>query len=860
MDNHTFGSVIPESPLSRRCISLDGQWQMGQCEIGAGSVSAFAAMKKIPYFVPGDVHTPLIDAGLIAEPLYGANDLDCRWVEQQEFWCERVFSLEADDLRRVMRLTFEGLDCTADVYLNGNYIGRHNNAFVEVTWDVSHLLHVGENTLLVRIDQGLAEAQSHEMEHMDLMWNNEQPWRIWMRKPQFVYGWDWTVWLASCGIWKSVYLTAFDRAAISDIYARTSDDTVTEGDACHIAVSVQTEVCTGEACTIECFITDRDGREVSSVRTPIHAPDQTLALTIAQAHLWWCNGMGEPYLYRVQVSLFGADGALLDRRIQRLGLRTVKLLEPQFENGESGFTFVLNGERVFCKGANHVPCDCLPGRIHADKERTLVMQTRDAHMNMLRIWGGGVYASDEMMDACDECGIMVWHDFMYACGYYPDHDPLFLESVTDESRKAIRRLRRHASLIGWAGNNEIQEMYHCQKPYHPELRWYGGTIYESLLPSLVAQMCPELIYRASSPLGGEYQADTRHGDQHIWTLTHVDSHPNYLDLWKFTDFDVKFLSEFGLMGAMTMETAEQCIPAEHMHPDDPVWLHHTNSCQDHTLLARMVGQYFGVGACSTPQFILRSQAIQSEITRHMYEEFRRRKFTCSGLLFWTLSDSYGVHNWSLIDYALRRKPIYFSLKQAMAPLALCIKGWDVQSNDGRANWREHWHLHPGALELWGMNDTRTANRADLSWALMTLDGKVLLSGTQEVLLSANCSEHLADVDLSDVSFDPANAVFRARLSVAGQTVNETKYFFAPFSEMPARNADVHCAYRAVEAGLYELTLTSDRFVWMLHLAEPDGSQYAQNDFDLWPHEPRTVLVRSSDPNFAPELHWMGKEN
>ena len=841
----------------KKTISLGGTWRMHWRDVGTGQLGAAPESPVLDYTVPGDVHTPLIDAGLIPEPLEGLNSLDCRWVEEKEFWCERVFTLAEDDLAPVMLLTFEGLDTTADVYLNGQRVGRHNNAFVEVTWDVAPLLRAGENRLTVRIDQGLKEAQTHDLLQMGMMWNNDQPWRAWMRKPQFVYGWDWTIWLASCGIWQDVTLTAVPHAAITDVYARTEATALEEGTPCQVQVSAEALVHDAADAVLRCKIIDREGAEAASCCQPL-SESQEMTLTIPQARLWWCNGLGEAYLYTVEVRVEDASGAVLDSVTKRLGLRTIALTEPVFDNGESGFTFVLNGVEVFCKGANHVPCDCLPGRITAERERALVTLARDQHMNMLRVWGGGVYSSEAFMDACDEMGIMVWHDFMYACGYHPDHDPAFMADITLEARKAIRRLRRHVSLIGWAGNNEIQEMYGAQKQWHPELPFYGRSIYEELLPALTADMCPSLLYRPSSPHGGEYQADCRHGDQHIWVLTHVDSHPHYLDLWRFAEFPVKFLSEFGLMGAMTLETAQSCIPAENLRPDDPVWLHHTNSCQDHTLLDRMKRQYFGDGEYAPQQFILRSQAIQAEITRHMYEEFRRQKFTCSGLLFWTLGDSYGVHNWSLIDYGMRRKPIYHALKQAQAPLALCVRGWDVQTHEGRVTWREHWQKEPGSLAIYGMNDTRHDAAATLDWALLTRDGRVLKSGSQAAELPANASIPLAEINLEGVGFDPAQTIFRARLIQDGNIVNETKFFFAPFAEMTAPDAAVAVQARPIGEGKYEVGMTANRFVWMAHLCEPGGTAYSQNDFDLWPGETRTVTVATTAADFAPALTWMGK--
>ena len=841
----------------RMDISLNGVWRMAYCDIGAGTPEGFAAMDALPYSVPGDVHTPLMEAGIIAEPLVGMNDLDCRWVEEKEFWCERRFTLAAQDLRRVMQLTFFGLDCTADVWLNGAFIGRHSNAFVEAVWEVRRHLHPGENVLLVRIDQGLAEAQTHDLARMGVMWNNEQPWRAWMRKPQYVYGWDWTIWLASCGIWRDVCLTGYDRAALTDVYARAAQAVLTEGQPCRVAVDVAADVPSGECCQLRCRITDREGVLVAQEQGPLAG---SLEMTIPHARLWWCNGMGESHLYTVEVALLAADGTLMDVRTQRLGLRTIALIEPELAGGDTGFTFVLNGERVFCKGANHVPCDCLPGRITPEKERALIAQARDAHMNMLRVWGGGVYASEAFMEACDEAGVMVWHDFMYSCGYYPDHDVGFVENITDEARRAIIRLRRHASLIGWAGNNEIQEMYGSQKQYMPDLPWYGGTIYEQILPALVAELCPTLVYRPSSPHGGAYQGDCHHGDQHIWLLTHVTSHPHYLDLWRFTEFPVKFFSEFGVMGAMTLETAQSCIPAEHMRPDDPVWLHHANSCMGGVLLDRMARQYFGDAPHSPRQYILRSQAIQAEITRHIYEEFRRQKFTCSGLLFWTLSDSYGVHNWSLIDYQLRRKPVFHALKQAMAPLMACVRGYDVHNDVGRVQYRDHWRGSPAPLEIWGMNDTLQDAAAQLDWAVLTTDGQTLLSGIQDVLLPANGSVRLAEVAVASAIADPEKTVMRVRLRQGGQIVNESRYFFAPFAQMVAQDAQVDCRCRPLDGDRWEVTLTADRFVWMLHLAEPEGVAYEENDFELWPGETKTIIAHAADPAFRPSLHWMGMED
>ena len=829
-------------------ISLNGEWQAAFCDVGKGSLDTLNSMPVYPYHVPGDVHTALQEAGLIQEPLIALNDLDLRWVEEKEFWCARRFTLQKVDMRRHHRLTFEGLDCTADIYLNGQQIGGHDNAFVEVSFDVTGALRLGENILVVRIDDGSAKAKTHDLALMGMMWNNEQPYRVWMRKPQFVYGWDWTIWLSSCGIWRSVSLSGFDESTIEDMYAETLSEDVREGEEAVISVSLRSSA----PCLRRITVYDRRGFLVAQETTA----QNTLSFTIPSARLWWANGMGEAYLYTICGELLRDNGEVMDEQKISFGIRTVSLEEKLLPDGDSTFTFILNGQPVFCKGANHVPADCLPGRVTAEKETKLIQMARDAGMNMLRVWGGGVYASDAFMRACDEAGILVWHDFMYACGFYPDHDPEFMENITTEAEKAVLRLRHHPSLIGWSGNNEIQEMYRSIHRWHPELPFYGQSIYEIILPDVVKRLCPRLIYRPSSPYGGKEQADTHHGDQHIWKFTHIYNDPHYMDLWRFTEFDVKFFSEFGILGAMTLETAKSCIPEGHLKHDDPIWLHHSNSNRDWEVFDRMMLRYFDEIPEDAGQTILRSQALQAEITRHIYDEFRCRKFRCSGLLFWTLSDSMGIHNWSLIDYGLRRKPVYHALKRSMAPLAVAIRGWDVQNSDGEKEYLSHWRNTPDPLEIWGMNDMLAEETVTAEYSIVTVEGEVLQAEKKEALLPANASVCILSADVSKLYFDPEKTVLQARLHKDGAVIAESRYFFVPFRKMVNCAPDITCRSEPMGSNQWKVTLHSPSFVWLVHLAEPDGTVYSDNDFDLWPGETRMVTVTTDQKAFKPDFSFV----
>lgn len=907
-------------------ISLNGMWELGYCELGCGIRPPYTTLCP----VPGDVRMALIHDGVISEPLEDENTLACRFLETKEFWYRRLFSWNALSAPAKSILTFNGLDCTADIWLNDLYLGRHNNAFVEAQFDVSAILKNGENTLVVRIDSGVAEAKKHPIDDMGKMWNNDQPYRVLMRKPQFVYGWDWTPWLETCGIWRDVTLTTYEQASITDLFIHQLGNSVpVEGETISIQADMTLDVVLPGSYSVsasvyrdaryelpdaaalldapqkssgaaDCTDARRDSlgavvctdmrrasldAAVCSARIDLPAHDSkqplncSLSFSIPQAKLWWSNGLGNPYLYHIEFTLHATDGTPIQTVAQEYGIRSISLREEALSETESGFTFVLNGVPVFCKGANHVPADCLIGRITDAKTEALVALAADSHMNMLRVWGGGFYESEAFMRACDCFGIMVWHDFMFACGYYPDHDPEFTARVKAEAILAVRRLRRHTSLIGWSGNNEIQEMYRGMMTYDPLSRPYGMKLFQEILPAIVKEYCPNLIYRESSPFGGDDPAGSDRGDQHIWHFTHRPQFEHYLDLVHFTDFPVKFLSEFGIIGAMSMESTKRALPSLcGMKPFEPdressAWLHHCNTSSDHRILELVLSAYFPhVKEMGLQEYILKSQALQAELTKYLYEEFRRRKFVCSGLLFWTLSDSWGIHNWSLIDYYLDKKPIYYALKRAMSPIAVSIKGYCPQSFEGMRDYRNYYAGNPDALEIWLSNDTLQEQDVCVRYTILTFDGTVIQSGAQPFTLPANISTVCMSVPLTTVPLttvplttvplstvptrglitEPERTVMHAEVFCGGTLLSDAQYLFAPYKELAVTPANIRYRVESAEAGALRLTLCADRFVWMLHIGGTDRLDVSDNDFHMLPGREYQITLRTNGslPNAA----------
>lgn len=836
-------------------IDLNSVWELGYCDSGSSN------FENQPEYtlacpVPGDVHIPFIENGMIKEPLKDLNGFDCRWLEEKEFWYRTHFTVSEENKSARKLLTFEGLDCDADIYLNGKHIGSHNNSFVEIIFDVTETAVTGENELVVRIDSGCHSVRNKPLEDMSRMWNSEQPYRAWMRKPQFVYGWDWTIWLETCGIWKSVYLDCYESAHIADVYVHPENtDVPVAGETAKAVAEIEiADIAEPASVTVSVYNSDiyDDGVLIYTETVPAKQNMQ-LSLTIPNAKLWWCNEVGEPYQYRVEVKLVSSDGKILDTQTRSYGIRSISIREEELSEEESGFTFILNGQPIFCKGANHVPADCIIGRITDEKSQKLVEMAADSHMNMLRVWGGGIYESEAFLKSCDGLGIMVWHDFMYACGYYPDHDLEYLENVTTEAIKAVKRLRNHTSVIGWSGNNEIQEMYYGMIQYTKLARPYGMKLFNEILPEVVKNYHFGAVYRPTSPSGGKNPADIERGDQHIWHFTHRPGFEHYQDLAHFTDFNVKFLSEFGLVGAMNYESSLKSV--SDMNRESKCWLYHCNESQGRKVLDNIIKVHFdNVDHMDTQEYILKSQAIQSDITHYIYDEFRRRKFVCSGLLFWTLSDSYGIHNWSIIDYYLDKRPLYYVLKRATSPISVSVKGFYPNSFKGQKDYRSYYTGSPEPVEIWVCNDTLADKNITAEYSLMTFGGDMIENGSIAVEAPANKSVAAASVDIAGKITDPEATVFAVKLLENGRIIASTEFLFAPFKMLKTEKAKISCEKEVMYDNRVKLRLKADKFVWSAHIAGTDKVKPSDNDFNMLPGEVYEIEVKTENASdYVPNI-------
>jgi len=809
-------------------LSLNGAWRLAWCEPGKGELRGWpetgpADTDLVDAAVPGDVHLDLMRAGLLDEPLYGRNAPACQWMERADWWYARSFHLPAERIGRRTELRFGGLDTTADVWLNGRHVGRSNNAHVAHVMDATDAVRPGMNHVVVRVDAGVRATDGKDADRYIMHTAGEELPRMWIRKPQFTFQWDWAPRLLTCGIWRDAELRSYDALALRDVALRTH----LQGDgSAGIEVLGEVENFTDGAVPTELTVTlSRNVEQSVTIRAEI-APGGTELhgqLTLDGPHLWWPQPLGEPALYEVSAVLH-ADGKLADSRAFRYGVREVKLLQEDL--GEEGTSFVIavNGEKVFCKGANWVPADSLIARVGPAKYRALISAAAEANFNMLRIWGGGIYEDDLFYDLCDEHGILVWQDFMFACTYYPDDDPDFMAEVRDEAGKAVRRLRNHPCLALWCGNNENQSIhYQREQGGRAPDRCYGERIYDELLPEVCAVLDPPRPYWPSSPYGGDEPNSEWTGDRHNWYLTiAAPTIEERTDYRRYADDRSKFMSEFGVIGPPHLETLRRYLPPDQLERDSDVWAFRTNRFEKGTLREALERYWKPADELSLEGYLRAGQVIQAEVLKFALEHWRRRKFDTAGALFWMYADCWGEVGWTVIDYYLSRKPSYWAVRRAFSPtlVSLAEEGHEVG--------------------IWLVNDRLDEVEGELTAGWLNLINGDMQLEECSATTPANGAARVRAMNRPD---GPAGQwVALARFESGGEVLSNNRLFLTGFhfNQLELPDAKVTC--EPVHDGT-ALRLESDAYAWHVHLDAARAVQLADNDFDMLPGEVRHVPVR-----------------
>ncbi|MFJ2899326.1 glycoside hydrolase family 2 protein [Streptomyces sp. NPDC087218] len=653
----------------------------------------------LPARVPGCVHTDLLTAEVIPDPFLGLNETEVAWVGRRAW--TYVTDVSHDSGHERTDLVFDGLDTAARITFGGREIGTTRNMHRTYRFDVTGT--TGE--LEVCFASAYDEAEAVREVTGDRPNVYPEPFQY-IRKMASSFGWDWGPTLVTAGIWRPVRLEHWSTARLTSVRPLVTTDERTGG----VEIRIQVER------------TDRGaGRELlaratvagQEAQVRFEGDEAVLRLTVERPRLWWPRGYGEQPLYDLDVTLLDADGEL-DAWHRRIGFRTVELDRTVDERG-SGFTFVVNGERVFARGVNWIPDDVFPSRVTPERYRTRLGQAADANVDLVRIWGGGIYEDEAFYDACDELGLMVWQDFLFACAAYPEEQPLRGE-IEAEARDNVVRLMPHPSLVIWNGNNENLWGFR-DWGWEPELAGdsWGEGYYLGLLPRLVAELDPTRPYTAGSPWSGSWDHhpnDPHHGTHHSWEVW------NRQDYAEYRANVPRFVAEFGWQAPPTMATLRRALPDEELAPDSPGMLHHQKAEEGNEKLDRGVARHFPLPEGDFDRWHYLTQVVQARAVAAGIEHWRSHWPICSGTVVWQLNDCWPVSSWAAIDGDGRSKPLHHELRRVYADRLLTLQPGD------------------GSPVLALVNQSATEWRTTVTLRRLGADGATLGREAQEVAVPA----------------------------------------------------------------------------------------------------------------------------
>ena len=688
-------------------LSLNGTWQL----------EAEGSDHKIDASVPGSVYSDLLKAGEIPDPFWRDNEMKVLPLMEQDYRYSRKFDVSAAILSRGhILLRCHGLDTLASIRINGQAVGNTDNMHRTWLFDVKSLLKTGENEIEISFASPTKYIREAFAAHRVEGTEDAMEGFPFLRKAHCMFGWDWGPRLPDCGIWRDIELIAFDSARIRDVLIRQKH----EGRQVTLSVNTHVERFDSKPLLVMVKITAPDGRTYTG-------QGENCSILIEDPELWWPAGFGEQPLYRADVSLI-MEGAEQDHWTRHIGMRTLSICRDKDPDGKGEtFCHIVNGVKIFAMGADYIPEDNLLARRSPERTRRLLEDARLANMNTIRVWGGGSYPDDWFYDICDELGLLVWQDFMFACAVY-DLTEEFDKNIRAEVRDNVRRLRHHPSLALWCGNNEMEDFVR-QGNWVTEKKQAADYIkmYEYIIPEVLKQEDPDTFYWPSSPSsGGSFDEPNSpdRGDVHYWDVWH-----GLKPFTAYRKFLFRYVSEFGFQSFPCMATIRSFTEPEDRNPFSYVMEKHQRNASANGRIAEYLSQTY-LYPTSFEAFVYASQLLQAQAMQYGVEHWRRNRGHCMGTVIWQLNDCWPVVSWSSIDYYGRWKALHYYEKRFFAPVLISCHEEGILSQNTNVN-AEHFPDKMTA-RLNVSNETREMFLGSARWSLRRPDASVIESGSFEV--------------------------------------------------------------------------------------------------------------------------------
>jgi beta-mannosidase len=814
-----------------KSLNLSGTWKLTWANGGHGPKSFSQLAEQEPLHdlfkyvdaeVPGEIHDVFKGLGVIGDPNYGINLLHADWVGDQYYQYYRTFNLPEDVLGQEQWLVFDQLDLVANIYLNGEKIGSHQNAFYPCRINVTGKTKTGVNTMSVLLESGLFSVADKEGQKYGFKRGLQQmiDKRHYLRKPQYQFNWDWNPRYVNVGItgkvrleWSdnimldqlSVSQTITDDLEKTNITVRSFIEGVNENQQIEIVSRIEE--------------TGAQGKRIFNIEKGMNVCP--VNLEIVNPRLWWPIGQGEPFRYTLVTTIY-SDGKHLASETRKLGIRKVEVDQSPHPVKGNYFTVKINNRPVFMKGGNWIPPDLTYSHITYSRLDSLVNLAVEANFNSLRIWGGGLYAGNDLLDLCDEKGILVWHDFIFACSVYPGDDPDFYNNVQKEVTWIVREYNYHPSLIAWCGNNENEMIFWDYELKNGALP--DSVIFEGLLPEIIKNEGSDAFYWPSSPHSPNNlePRNVYSGDQHPWG---VSLRTDGVNIWAYRGYEDRFPNEGGVLGASSPATLKQMLEPDQYFLRSFAWDHHDNlkNFQKNNLglTYRAFEFLYDKPYNKVPfeAYLFGSALFHSEGLQEYIYNYRRRKFDSSAAIFWMYNDSWPVtHGWTIVDYYLRKKLAFHPVRRAFDEVVV------VLTREGED------------INVYGVNDMPVAWKGNLRYGFFTLDGKKPIDKRKHASIPANSSVILASfsaIAIEKAGIDNSGAF--ALLQKDGELVSQNKLLISYFKNLPFKKPTIH-----IQLDNGKAVFESDDFVWGVTLDIDGESDVTDNCFDLFPGIPYSI--------------------